>query len=102
MDGDTADHEPDPGDLQRRRHLSEHEDADPGCGRGQERPSLAIASWSHTYGIKEEAIPTPTPAASATGSVSAGSAAQPASGVATASATSIDAARPSMPLTCSP
>ena len=66
------------------------------------RSSRAIASWSQTYGITEDAIPTPTPAASATGSVRAGSASQPPIGVTTTRAISIDAARPSMPLTCSP
>ena len=43
-------------------------------------------------------MPTPMPAASATGSSRAGTAAQPASGVTTTAATSIEAARPSMPL----
>ena len=43
-------------------------------------------------------MPTPTPASRATGSVTAGAAAQPASGVTTTSAISIEAARPSMPL----
>jgi hypothetical protein len=62
------------------------------------RASRRIASWSVTYGITEDEMPTPTPASSATGSVSAGAAAQPASGVTTTSAISIDAARPSMPL----
>ena len=42
-------------------------------------------------------MPTPMPAASATGSVKAGSAAQPASGVTATSAISIAAARPSIP-----
>ncbi|MCW3063555.1 MAG: hypothetical protein JWN32_727 [Solirubrobacterales bacterium] len=42
-------------------------------------------------------MPTPTPAASATGSTSAGAAAQPAIGVTATAATSIEAARPSMP-----
>ncbi|MCW2982917.1 MAG: hypothetical protein JWR63_487, partial [Conexibacter sp.] len=40
-------------------------------------------------------MPTPAPAASATGSPNAGTAAQPASGVTTAAATIIDAPRPS-------
>jgi hypothetical protein len=61
------------------------------------RARRRIASWSLTYGITDEEIPTPAPAASATGSVRAGSAAQPASGVTTRSAISIDAASPSMP-----
>ena len=58
----------------------------------------AMASWSQTYGITEEVIPTPIPAASATGSTSAGTASQPPSGVATTHAISIAAASPSMPL----
>ena len=62
-----------------------------------ERASRRIASWSLTYGITDEEIPTPTPAAIATGSVSAGTAAQPAIGVTTTVATSIEAARPSIP-----
>ena len=47
--------------------------------------------------MTEELRPTPAPAASATGSVKAGSAAQPASGVTTTAATSIAAPRPSTP-----
>ena len=39
-----------------------------------ERGRRAIASWSQTYGITDEAMPTPIPAASATGSVNAGTA----------------------------
>src|SRR5215207_7494235 len=62
------------------------------------RGSRAIASWSQTYGITDDATPTPTPAAIAIGSSSAGTAFQPASGVTTTSAASIDAARPSIPL----
>ena len=42
-------------------------------------------------------MPTPMPAASATGSAKAGTAAQPASGVTATSAISIAPARPSMP-----
>lgn len=38
----------------------------------------AIASWSQTYGITDEVMPTPMPAATATGSTSAGTALQPA------------------------
>jgi hypothetical protein len=61
------------------------------------RDSRANASWSHTYGITEDEIPTPMPASSATGSLNAGTAAQPASGVTATSATSIDAPSPSIP-----
>ena len=43
----------------------------------------AIASWSQTYGITDDVIPTPIPASSTTGSTSAGTASQPPSGVAT-------------------
>jgi len=64
------------------------------------RGSRRIASWSQTYGMTEEAMPTPTPAAIATGSSSAGIASQPASGVTTTSAAIIDAARPSSPVPC--
>ena len=64
-----------------------------------ERGSRAIASWSHTYGITEDAIPTPIPAASATGSTNAGAASQPPIGVTTTSATSIAAPSASIPLT---
>src|SRR5215207_7418995 len=66
------------------------------------RSRRAIASWSQRYGITDDATPTPIPAASATGSSSAGSAAQPPIGVTTTSATSIDAARPSIPIARSP
>jgi hypothetical protein len=60
-----------------------------------------MASWSLTYGITDEEMPTPAPARSATGSVSAGRAAQPAMGVTTTRAISIEAARPSTPLSAS-
>ena len=39
--------------------------------------SRAIASWSKTYGITDDATPTPIPAASATGSANAGMALHP-------------------------
>src|SRR5215213_10966082 len=48
-----------------------------------ERAIRAIASWSVTYGITDEDTPTPMPAAIATGSVNAGTAAQAPIGVAT-------------------
>ena len=38
------------------------------------RLSRAIASWSKTYGTTDDATPTPSPAASATGSTNAGAA----------------------------
>jgi hypothetical protein len=90
--------------LDRGRQLREHDDADDGRCRGQQRDeqrvSRAIASWSQTYGMTDDATPTPMPAAIAIGSSSAGTAFQPASGVTTTSAASIDAARPSSPLPC--
>jgi hypothetical protein len=49
--------------------------------------------------MTEEDTPTPMPARIATGSLSAGTAAQPASGVTTTSATIIAAASPSTPFT---
>ena len=61
------------------------------------RGSRAIASWSDTYGITDEQMPTPMPAATATGSVNAPTACQPPIGVDTSRATSIDRASPSMP-----
>jgi hypothetical protein len=48
--------------------------------------------------MTDEQMPTPIPATSATGSVKAGSASQPAIGVTTTKAISIDSASPSMPL----
>ena len=51
------------------------------------RLSRAIASWSKTYGMTDDVTPTATPAASATGSTSAGAALQPAIGVTTTAAT---------------
>ena len=50
--------------------------------------------------MTEEAIPTPTPAAIATGSPIAGIASQAASGVTTTNAVTIDAASPSRPSPC--
>ena len=61
------------------------------------RGSRAIASWSVTYGITEEEIPTPTAAASSSGSVNAGAAPPAPIGRATTAAISIASARPSMP-----
>jgi hypothetical protein len=63
------------------------------------RLSRAIASWSVTYGITDDEIPTPIPASSPTGSSAAGAACHPPSGVTTTSATSIAAASPSIPPT---
>jgi hypothetical protein len=57
----------------------------------------AIASWSKTYGITDDEIPTPIPAARATGSTSAGAASHPPTGSTKTQATSIAAARPSIP-----
>ncbi len=62
------------------------------------RLSRAMASWSQTYGITDEQMPTPTPAASSRGSVSAGTAWTKPMGSAAAEAMSIASARPSMPL----
>ena len=61
------------------------------------RASRRIASWSVTYGITDEQMPTPTPAAIATGAPSAGTTAQPPIGVIATAATSIAAPSPSMP-----
>ena len=60
------------------------------------RRRRAIASWSKTYGTTDDAMPTPMPAARATGSSSTGAALEPASGVTQTAATSIAAARPSI------
>ena len=60
------------------------------------RLSCFIATWSAMYGITELEMPTPMPAAIATGSVNAGIAAQPAIGVTNTSATIIAAASPSI------
>ena len=62
------------------------------------RGNRAIAIWSQTYGITDDAIPTPTPAAIATGSPKAGIASHSASGVTATSAQTIEAASPSRPL----
>ena len=105
---DAADHQPHPDRLDHRRQLPEHDHPDDRRGRRQERDEQrvrrarepAIASWSQTYGMTEEAMPTPTPAAIATGSSSAGIASQPANGVTTTSAAIIDAASPSSPVPC--
>src|SRR4051812_38973099 len=59
----------------------------------------AIASWSRTYGITDEEMPTPMPAASATGSPNAGAACASPTGETTTKATSIAAASPSTPPT---
>ena len=61
------------------------------------RRMRAMASWSQTYGITDDVMPTPIPARSAAGARKAGAAAQPPIGVATRSATSIAAASPSIP-----
>ena len=61
------------------------------------RLRFAIASWSVTYGITDEQIPTPTPAANATGSVNACAAWGAATGVTATAAISIAAPSPSMP-----
>src|SRR5690242_844592 len=63
------------------------------------RLRFAIASWSVTYGITDEQIPTPMPAASATGSVNACAACGAATGVTRMAAISIAAPSPSMPVT---
>jgi hypothetical protein len=55
-----------------------------------------MASWSKTYGMTEEATPTPTPAASAIGSSNAGATLKPPIGVTNTVATNIAMARPSI------
>jgi hypothetical protein len=62
------------------------------------RGSLAIASWSVTYGITEEHGPTPTPAASSSGWVNASRAPPRPTGVITSVATSMAAPSWSIPL----
>ena len=76
MHGDAPDDEHDPERLDARRNLAEHGHADDRRRRRQQRDQQRvarareprIASWSQTYGITDEEMPTPTPAASATGS----------------------------------
>jgi hypothetical protein len=62
------------------------------------RLSRVIASWSHTYGITDDVMPTPIPAPIATGSSRCGTTAQPPITVLTGAAISIAPASPSMPL----
>ena len=61
------------------------------------RDSRANASWSHTYGITEEQIPTPAPAASSSGRPKAATASARPTGAATTAATSIASPSRSMP-----
>lgn len=63
-----------------------------------DRAIRAIASWSQTYGITEELMPTPIPAASATGSTNAVAACAALSGTTHTHAITMAAARPSRPL----
>lgn len=63
------------------------------------RGSRAIASWSHTYGMTEDVIPTPMPAPSATGSSRWGTACQPPRAQTAGTASSIETASPSTPPT---
>jgi len=61
------------------------------------RDSRASASWSHTYGITDEQIPTPAAAASSSGCPKATAASATPTGAATIAATSIASPRRSMP-----
>jgi len=61
------------------------------------RASRAIASWSNTYGITDDEMPTPIPAAIATGSPSALAACGSPIGQTNTKAQSIAAASPSTP-----
>ena len=82
MECDTADHERDAGDVAGARHLCRaRRGRRPSRSPAAARPSAstwpccrrAIASWSVTYGITDERDRRrPTPASSASGSVSAG------------------------------
>ena len=90
-----------------RRHLREHDDPDHGGRGGQQRHHQRVGRArqaahrelvGHVRDHRGRDARRRRPASSATGSVSAGSAAQPASGVTDHSATSIEAASPSMPL----
>jgi hypothetical protein len=56
------------------------------------RGRRAIANWSQTYGITEDEMPTPIPAASVAASVNAGAASVTPIGSATAAATSMASA----------
>ena len=107
VERDSADHEPDRDQLERLGELREHDQADDRGGRREQRHEQgvgrpgrirAIASWSHTYGTTDEVTPTPSPAPKrdriGQGTASTG---RSPIGVATAAATSIAVASPSIP-----